>query len=309
MSNRLLDWGIDLGGTKCECVVLEGDEVLLRHRIPTERAGGYDHMIGQIAKLVAECADKIGQQPTLIGMGTPGARDPQTGLMKNCNTTELNGKPFKEDLERRLGVPVLIANDANCFALAETHLGAVRQHHPDAKVVFGIIMGTGVGSGIVINGRILNGHHGIAGEWGHNVLSPDGPECYCGKRGCVETFISGPALEAWYEAKAKRHLSLAKIAAATAHDHVAKLTIDRLHLLFGQALANVVNILDPDVIVIGGGVGNVQSLYSVGRETILPFLFNPRFATPIIAPALGDSAGVFGAALLARGEFQDALLS
>ncbi|HAU4889668.1 ROK family protein [Aeromonas hydrophila] len=309
MSNRLLDWGIDLGGTKCECVVLEGDEVLLRHRIPTERAGGYDHMIGQIAKLVAECADKIGQRPTLIGMGTPGARDPQTGLMKNCNTTELNGKPFKEDLERRLGVPVLIANDANCFALAETHLGAVRQHHPDAKVVFGIIMGTGVGSGIVINGRILNGHHGIAGEWGHNVLSPDGPECYCGKRGCVETFISGPALEAWYEAKAKRHLSLAKIAEATAHDHVAKLTIDRLHLLFGQALANVVNILDPDVIVIGGGVGNVQSLYSVGRETILPFLFNPRFATPIIAPALGDSAGVFGAALLARGEFQDALLS
>lgn len=309
MSNRLLDWGIDLGGTKCECVVLEGDEVLLRHRIPTERAGGYDHMIGQIAKLVAECADKIGQRPTLIGMGTPGARDPQTGLMKNCNTTELNGKPFKDDLERRLGVPVLIANDANCFALAETHLGAVRQHHPDAKVVFGIIMGTGVGSGIVINGRILNGHHGIAGEWGHNVLSPDGPECYCGKRGCVETFISGPALEAWYEAKAKRHLPLAKIVAATAHDHVAKLTIDRLHLLFGQALANVVNILDPDVIVIGGGVGNVQSLYSVGRETILPFLFNPRFATPIIAPALGDSAGVFGAALLARGEFQDALLS
>ncbi|UXB10766.1 ROK family protein [Aeromonas dhakensis] len=309
MSGKSLDWGIDLGGTKCECVVLDGDEVLLRHRIPTERAGGYDHMIGQIAKLVAECAEKIGQCPTVIGMGTPGARDPQTGLMKNCNTTELNGKPFKEDLERKLGIPVLIANDANCFALAETHLGAVRQHHPDAKVVFGIIMGTGVGSGIVINGQILNGHHGIAGEWGHNVLSPDGPECYCGKRGCVETLISGPALEAWYEAKAKRRLSLAQIAAATAHDHIAKLTIDRLHLLFGQALANVVNILDPDVIVIGGGVGNVQSLYSVGQQTILPFLFNPRFSAPIIAPALGDSAGVFGAALLARGEFKDALLS
>ncbi|MFM4993956.1 ROK family protein [Aeromonas veronii] len=309
MSSKSLDWGIDLGGTKCECVVLEGDEVLLRHRIPTERAGGYEHMIGQIAKLVAECAEKIGLRPAVIGMGTPGARDPQTGLMKNCNTTELNGKPFKEDLERKLGVPVLIANDANCFALAETHLGAVRQHHPDAKVVFGIIMGTGVGSGIVINGQILNGHHGIAGEWGHNVLSPDGPECYCGKRGCVETLISGPALEAWYEAKAKRHLSLAQIAAATAHDHVAKLTIDRLHLLFGQALANVVNILDPDVIVIGGGVGNVQSLYSAGRQTILPFLFNPRFRAPIIAPALGDSAGVFGAALLARGEFKEALLS
>jgi fructokinase len=188
-------------------------------------------------------------------------------------------------------------------------LGAVRQHHPDAKVVFGIIMGTGVGSGIVINGQILNGHHGIAGEWGHNVLSPDGPECYCGKRGCVETLISGPALEAWYQAKTKRHLPLAQIAAATAYDHVAKLTIDRLHLLFGQALANVVNILDPDVIVIGGGVGNVQSLYSVGAQTILPFLFNPRFRAPIIAPALGDSAGVFGAALLARGTFREAQLS
>ncbi len=140
MSSKSLDWGIDLGGTKCECVVLDGDEVLLRHRIPTERAGGYDHMIGQIAKLVAECAEKIGQRPAVIGMGTPGARDPQTGLMKNCNTTELNGKPFKEDLERRLGVPVLIANDANCFALAETHLGGgapapprcqgcIRHHH------------------------------------------------------------------------------------------------------------------------------------------------------------------------------------
>ncbi|MGY3859029.1 ROK family protein [Aeromonas intestinalis] len=309
MSKGSWDWGIDLGGTKCECVVLDGDEVLLRHRIPTECRGGYQHMIGQIAKLVDECAEKLGQRPSIIGMGTPGARDPQTGLMKNCNTTELNDKPFKEDLERRLGVPVLIANDANCFALAETHLGAVRQHHPNARGVCAIILGRGGGSGIVINGQILNGHHGIAGEWGHNVLSPDGPECYCGKRGCVETFISGPALEAWYEAKARRHLSLAQIAAATAHDHVAKLTIDRLHLLFGKALANVVNILDPDVIVIGGGVGNVQSLYTAGRETVLPFLFNPRFATPIIAPSLGDSAGVFGAALLARGVFKDALLS
>ena len=147
MGKSAWDWGIDLGGTKCECVVLEGDEVLLRHRIPTERRGGYEHMIGQIAKLVDECAERLGQRPAILGMGTPGARDPQTGLMKNCNTTELNGKPFKEDLERRLGIPVLIANDANCFALAETHLGAVRQHHPDAKVVFGIIMGTGVLSG------------------------------------------------------------------------------------------------------------------------------------------------------------------
>ena len=165
MEKRAWDWGIDLGGTKCECVVLDGDEVLLRHRIPTERHGGYQHMLGQIAKLVDECAAKLGQRPALIGMGTPGPGTPDRAA-ENSNTTEFNGKPLKEDLERRLGVPVLIANDANCFALAETHLGAVRQHHPDAKVVFGIIMGTGVGAGIVINGQILNGHHGIAGEWG-----------------------------------------------------------------------------------------------------------------------------------------------
>jgi predicted NBD/HSP70 family sugar kinase len=282
--------------------------VLLRHRIPTERAGGYEHMIGQIAKLVDRVRREDRSAADLIGMGTPGARDPQTGLMKNCNTTELNGKPFKEDLERRLGVPVLIANDANCFALAETHLGAVRQHHPMPKwcSASSWAQGWAPASSSTADPQRPPRHRRRVGP---QRALPDGPECYCGKRGCVETFISGPALEAWYEAKAKRHLSLAKIAAATAHDHVAKLTIDRLHLLFGQALANVVNILDPDVIVIGGGVGNVQSLYSVGRETVLPFLFNPRFATPIIAPALGDSAGVFGAALLARGVFQDALLS
>lgn len=302
------DWGIDLGGTKMECVVLEGDKVVLRERQPTPRDGGYEGILAAICELVARCAARLGQKPPCLGMGTPGARDPQTGVMKNCNTTELNGRPLKEDLEARLGIPVLIANDANCFALAETHLGAVREHYPDARVVFGIIMGTGVGSGIVVDGRILNGHHGIAGEWGHNVLSPDGPECYCGKRGCVETFISGPALEAWYQARSKRLLRLPQIAAAAAHDAHARQTIDRLHRLFGQALATVINILDPDVIVIGGGVGNIDSLYTAGRQGVLPYLFNPRFTTPIIRPTLGDSAGVFGAALLARGTFKEALL-
>ena len=302
------DWGLDLGGTKMECVVLEGDKVVLRERQPTPRDFGYAGIIEGAAALVERCAATLGRRPERLGIGTPGARDPQTGVMKNCNTTELNGRPLKEDLEARLGMPVLIANDANCFALAETHLGAVRDRYPDARVVFGIIMGTGVGSGIVVDGRILNGHHGIAGEWGHNVLLPDGPECYCGKRGCVETLISGPALEAWYRGKTKRLLKLPQIAAAAAHDQVARQTLDRLHRLFGQAIANVVNILDPDVIVIGGGVGNIDSLYSAGRQSVLPYLFNPRFTTPIIRPALGDSAGVFGAALLARGTFKEALL-
>lgn len=302
------DWGIDLGGTKMECVVLDGDAVVLRERQPTPRDSGYQGIVDAIIALVERCAIALGRRPERLGMGTPGARDPQTGVMKNCNTTELNGRPLKEDLEARLGIPVLIANDANCFALAETHLGAVRERYPEARVVFGIIMGTGVGSGIVVDGRVLAGHHGIAGEWGHNVLSPDGPECYCGKRGCVEMFISGPALEAWYRDKTKRRLSLPQIAAASAHDHTARQTLDRLHRLFGQAIANVVNILDPDVIVIGGGVGNIDSLYTAGRESVLPYLFNPRFTTPIIRPALGDSAGVFGAALLARGTFKEALL-
>ena len=155
-------------------------------------------------------------------------------------------------------------------------------------------MGTGVGSGIVINYRILNGHHGIAGEWGHNVLSPDGPECYCGKRGCVETFISGPALEAWYEAKAKRHLSLAKIAAATAHDHVAKLTIDRLHLLFGQALANVVNILDPDVIVIGGGSATCRACTVWDGRLFCPSSLIPASPPPLLLQPWGQRRGIRG---------------
>lgn len=302
------DWGVDLGGTKMECVVLEGDRVVLRERQATPRDQGYAGILEGIATLVERCVAMLGARPERLGIGTPGARDPQSGVMKNCNTTELNGRPLKEDLEARLAMPVLIANDANCFALAETHLGAVRDQFPEARVVFGIIMGTGVGSGIVVDGRILNGHHGIAGEWGHNVLSPDGPECYCGKRGCVETFISGPALEAWYREKSQRLLHLPQIAAAASHDAHARQTLDRLHRLFGQAIANVVNILDPDVIVIGGGVGNIESLYSAGRQSVLPYLFNPRFTTPIIRPTLGDSAGVFGAALLARGTFKEALL-
>lgn len=302
MSAERWDWGIDLGGTKCECVVLSGDDVLLRQRIATEREGGYQHIIDQICRLVAQCATYLGQGPQSIGMGTPGTCDPQTGLMKNCNTTVLNGQPLRDDLAKALGVPVYMANDANCFALAETHLGAVKQHYPQANVVFAIIMGTGVGGGIVVNGQVLHGHHGITGEWGHNVLQPHGPACYCGKQGCVEMLISGPALEAWYAEQAGKSRSLAQIVERGHDDPIALQTLKRLHQLFGQALANVVNILDPDVIVIGGGVSNVPSLYQAARETILPHLFNPRFDTPIIAPALGDSAGVFGAALLARGE-------
>jgi len=190
-------WGIDLGGTKIEGAILPSlndPKPIIRTRIDTESAKGYEHIIIQIKKLVHQMQEQTSLAPHSIGFGTPGVLDPVLQTMKNCNSTALNGMPLKKDLEEMLGIPVVLANDANCFALAETHWGVVKEKFPDASVVFGIIMGSGVGGGIVINGKVWNGHHGIAGEWGHNHLDDSGGPCYCGKTGCVETVISGPAL-------------------------------------------------------------------------------------------------------------------
>ena len=194
-------WGIDLGGTKIEGVILserENPEPLKRLRIPTEAKKGYDHIIQQVARLVEVLTAETGIKPQSLGIGTPGVLDPTTRTMKNCNTTCLNGQPLKRDLELALGISVRMANDANCFAIAETLLGAVKEKAPDAKTVFGVIMGTGVGGGLVVNGEMVKGRHGIAGEWGHVYLDRSGGTCYCGKKGCVETLISGPALEKYY---------------------------------------------------------------------------------------------------------------
>lgn len=291
-----MKWGIDLGGTKIEGAILDEDRVLLRKRIPTEAHMGYSHILERIAHFVEQMGAESGHAPECIGIGTPGTRDPHTGLMRGCNTTALNGRPLLEDLGQKLGVPIRIANDANCFALAEASLGAGRGH----EVVFGVIMGTGVGGGLVVGGKLIEGHQGIAGEWGHNQLDPNGAECYCGRIGCVETVISGPALEMFYERVSGLPTGLSQIVeqARRGTDPHASLLMEHLVQNFGKAIAAVVNILDPDAIVLGGGVGQIGELRTLGSEAALRHIFNPQAKINLVAPELGDSAGVFGAALL-----------
>jgi predicted NBD/HSP70 family sugar kinase len=230
-------------------------------------------------------------------MGTPGVIDPKIGRLKNSNTQQLNGRPLEHDLETDLGVKFLLANDANCFALAEATLGAARGF----PTVFGVILGTGVGGGVVVNGQVLPGCHGIAGEWGQIVLDPDGPLSNYGTRGTVEAFISGPALERFYAERSGNPRKLREIAtrAEAGSDPDARLTIERLTDYFAKALGLIIDVLDPHAIVLGGGVGNIDALY--GEETrrkITASIFNPTFEAALLKPALGDSAGVFGAAML-----------
>jgi fructokinase len=296
-------WGIDLGGTKIEGVVLESADaprVISRLRVPTEAAQGYEHIINQITKLIDLIAADTGHRPQRLGIGTPGALDTHTHTLKNSNTTCLNGRPFKQDLEKALGIPIVIANDANCFALAEARMGAVAEILPDAEVVFGVIMGTGVGGGIVVNGRVINGRHAIGGEWGHNLLDVSGGPCYCGKVGCVETILSGPALQRFYQSLSGQALKLPEIVERYRQgtDPHATATMQRLIHFFGLGLSSIVNVLDPDAIVLGGGVGNIDLLYTEGVDAVKKFVFNSRLDTLILKPKLGDSAGVFGAALL-----------
>lgn len=306
MFDRKNLWGIDLGGTKVEGVILRSAEdptVLFRDRVPTGSEKGYDHILGQIAFLVEKMRHDSGSNTTHIGFATPGIRDPKAGTMKNCNSTALNGRFLKEDLSDRLGISVTLANDANCFALAETRMGVVRDQYPNAKVVFGVIMGTGVGGGVVVDGRVIDGLHGIGGEWGHNFLDEgSGEECYCGKKGCVERILSGPALQKFYKLISGKDLTMKEISEAAVQqtDPFAIQTINRLTDLFGKAISVVINILDPDVIVIGGGVGRTEALYTQGKEAIRKYIFNNNLETPIVKPTLGDSAGVFGAAYLGR---------
>ena len=296
-------WGIDLGGTKIECAVLDSNnnlEVVVRMRIPTESVNGYEHILSQIKKLIDQVTEQVGERPAKIGFATPGVLEPDSQLMKNSNTTCLNGKPMKKDLEELLGIPVQLANDANCFALSEALMGAGKDY-PRAEVVFGVIMGTGVGGGLVVNNKIIGGHHGIGGEWGHNILEENGAPCYCGKAGCVEQVIAGPALERYYEKSSGEKRSLKDILEAyhTGNNAHATATIERLLEYYGRAISTLINVLDPGLIVIGGGVGNIDLLYTAGYEKIKKYIFNKGVVTtPILKPKLGDSAGVFGAALL-----------
>ncbi len=295
-------WGIDLGGTKIEGVVVEAgrpDKPLARLRVPTEGGHGYQRVIENIADLVARLEHETGfKRPGAIGFGTPGSLDPQTGLMRNCNSVCLNGMPLARDLSNRLQSEAILTNDANCFALAEATFGVAK----DACCVFGVILGTGVGGGIVMDREIWNGANGIAGEWGHNLADPDGEPCYCGRTGCVETVLSGPAIERWHERLSGESVSLPEILARhrTGGNSPATLAVVRLCTEFGRCLAAVVNVLDPDCIVLGGGVGQTDELYVLGTEELRKHVFHESPRLDVRRPTLGDSAGVFGAALQVR---------
>lgn len=296
MQNKPI-WGIDLGGTKIEIAILKDfdNEPILRKRCGTEAEHGYAHILGQIERLVASAVEETGLgRPSKIGIGTPGIADPRSKLMKNCNTVCLNGQPLHSDLENILGCEIAMANDANCFALAEALMGAGR----GAEVVFGVILGTGVGGGVVVRGQVINGLHGIGGEWGHNQFSPDAPDCYCGHKGCIEKVLAGPALENWYFEQTGERLSLKEIAASGRKE--ARDTMDRLCTGLGRMLGTVVNLIDPNVIILGGGVGQIDEIYDRVPAELAKHVFNDYCETPIVKPMLGDSAGVFGAALLAR---------
>ena len=285
--------GIDLGGTKTEGILLdEKYDIIERKRIKTPQENGYDSIVKSITFLINDLKKKTSEK-TSIGLCTPGVTDPNSGLIKNSNTQCLIGMPLKNDLENILDQEILMENDANCFALAESLLGSAKDH----EVVFGVIMGTGVGGGIVINGTIHKGRSNIAGEWGHHILYPNGNECYCGKRGCVETYISGPALERrWFEITGTKE-SLQSITQNLSFEKAEQWKSEFLEN-FGMALANVIDILDPDAIVLGGGVSNVSFLYDEGKKAVYEKVFSDLVNTPILKNKLGDSAGVFGACLL-----------
>lgn len=283
--------GIDLGGTKTEGVLLDGShDAVKRKRVPTPK-----NSYGKILDTIASLADELsrGIQDFSVGVCTPGAVSRASGLVTNSNTRCLAGRPLKRDLEDRLGRKIAMENDANCFAVAEATLGSARGF----SFVFGVIMGTGVGGGIAIDGKIHRGRSNMAGEWGHHTLHPGGNPCYCGRAGCAETYLSGPALEGRWLELTGRHQALPEIVRSL-DDPAGRQFKDDWLENFGLGLANVVDILDPDVIVLGGGLSNIDFLYTEGRESVREKVFSDLADTPVLKNLLGDSAGVFGAALL-----------
>jgi fructokinase len=286
--------GIDLGGTKIEGVLITTDgREIARKRIATEREHGYRHILNRVKMMHDELV--AGHGPTTFGIGTPGAISPRTGLLKNSNTVCMNGRPLKADLERLLGRKIEIQNDANCFAMAEALHGAGK----GKKLVFGIIMGTGCGGGIVHQGEVITGPQAIAGEWGHMSINPDGPLCYCGQRGCVETYISGGGLEARFAEQFGAKKSFKEIVQDYAAGDAKTAAFMKIFFRnFGRALANLIDVLDPDVVVLGGGVSNFDALYAEGVAEVAKQVFSDSLETPIVKHQLGDSAGVIGAALI-----------
>ena len=290
MANRL---GIDLGGTKIEAIIIDDKfQVIERKRTLTLRDEGYDAILQRIIDLSKEMI-KIGKIDSSIGICTPGTIEASTGLLKNSNTVCLIGKPIQQDLEDALGLPVLMENDANCFALAEATIGAAKKF----EVVFGVILGTGCGAGIVVNKKIHRGPNRIAGEWGHHTLYQGGRDCYCGSQGCTESYISGTALEKEWKELSGSYSSVTDIIDNKLYESNPEWKENFMNN-FGLALANVIDILDPDVVVLGGGLSKVDMLYTEGIKAAYKESFSDVVVTPIIKNKLGDSSGVFGAAMI-----------
>ena len=290
MANRL---GIDLGGTKIEAIIIDDQfQVIDRKRVPTLRDEGYDAIIKRIINLAREMIS-IGNIDAPIGICTPGTIETTTGLLKNSNTVCLIGKPIQKDMENALDLPVLMENDANCFALAEATIGSAKKY----DVVFGVILGTGCGAGIVMNKKIHRGANGIAGEWGHHTLYPDGRSCYCGNNGCTESYISGTALENEWKELTGKFSSVTDVIDNKIYKSHPEWK-ENFMLNFGRALSNIIDILDPDAIVLGGGLSKVDLLYTEGMQATYKESFSEVVRTPIIKNKLGDSGGVFGAAMI-----------
>ena len=287
--------GIDLGGTKTEALLLEPDgTVVLRERRETPLSRGYEAIVSSVAGLVREALSRVGQGvAATVGIAIPGSVDGVTGLVRNANSTCLIGRPLQADLEEELGRPLGMANDADCFTLAECRLGAGRGY----GLVFGVIMGTGCGGGICIDGLVREGPQRIAGEWGHLSVDPAGAECYCGNRGCVETKISGSGVEAAFAGRFGERLTMERIVAgARGGEPRCRAAFEQFLDDFGRCLGGLISVLDPDAVVLGGGLSNIDELYTLGRERVRAYAFHDHLTTPILKNVLGDSAGVFGAA-------------
>ncbi len=291
--------GIDLGGTKTEVILLDSDdEVLHRKRIDTPASEGYEAILESTRSLIVDTTNQISAQDSYtVGIGIPGTIHSRTNLVQNANTTCLIGQPFQRDLEKAIGRPVRMENDANCFVLAETRKGAAFGY----DFVFGVIMGTGCGGGICIHQQVRSGSHGIAGEWGHFAVDPGGANCYCGNRGCVETKISGSGVENHFRETFGKSLSMRRITEGFRSGDPQCTKVFRQFLDdFGRSLGGLISILDPDVVVVGGGLSNIDELYSLGFDSVRRYAFHEDLQTPIVKNKLGDSAGVFGAAWIGR---------
>lgn len=296
MKNRI---AVDMGGTKIE-IMLTGEnplDVIEKERVPTEKEFGYAHLLSQLATLILKYVAKC-DEPPLIGIGIPGSINPKTQWVRNANTTCLIGHPLQKDLEKKVGLPLIFENDANCLALSEATFGAGKGY----PMVMGIILGTGLGGGLVINGKLWSGTQGIAGEWGHLSMNFKGPKCWCGNNGCMEQYLSGTAAEKIYQDRTGHLKKLSEIynSYEKQNDSDAVYTIETYLDLFGYGIANLISSFDPDIVVLGGGVSNIPILYTLGVEKVAQHVFNDGLITPIVKNKLGDSSGIFGAAVAAE---------